>query len=152
LAGLTLTAGQAAVTTFTVTATNTLGVTASVSDSVHLTIQPVFKISLSVVGNGPVQQGQTLVASATVTGDAADAAAPVTYQWQKSTDGGQTWTNISATAAGGFGDPMLSSFYQMGEADEGAEFRVQASFTNKFGQAMSATSQPTIPVADITPE
>src|SRR5581483_3573961 len=41
-------------------------------------------VSVSVVGNNaPVQAGQTLVASATITGDAADAAAPVTYQWQE---------------------------------------------------------------------
>ena len=108
-------------------------------------------VSESVVGTGTLQQGQTLVASATTTGDATDQAATVTYQWQSSSDGGVTWTNVNGTTTGFF-NGVLSSFYQLSEADEGKLFRATASFTDDTGQLHSATSTPTTAtVADITP-
>jgi hypothetical protein len=108
-------------------------------------------LTVSVVGNLPVQQGQTLVASATP-GDADDASAQVTYQWQSSSDNGQTWTNVPATAAGNFANGMPSSFYQLTESDENNIFRAIASFIDDTGQVVSATSAPTVPVTDVTPE
>ena len=120
--------------------------TASVIDNASISL------SVSVVNNLPAQQGQTLVASATVSGDADDASAPVTYQWQSSSDGGVTWINVPETADGGFTNGVFSSFYQMTEADEGKLFRAQASFTDDTGQVVSTTSAPTVPVAEVTPE
>ena len=39
-------------------------------------------VTASVVDNLPVQVGQTLVATATITGDTNDTASLITYQWQ----------------------------------------------------------------------
>jgi VCBS repeat-containing protein len=155
LSGLTLTAGAATVTSLTVTATNTLGITASTSDPIALTVTPAstasISVAVSVAGGGAVQQGQSLLALATITGDAADLSVPVTYQWQSSSDGGQTWTNVAATAAGTFGG-VAGSLYQLTEADEGKIFRAEASITDDTGHLVSANSQPTVSVADVTPE
>ena len=93
-------------------------------------------LSVSVVANGSVQQGQTLVASATP-GDTDDTGSPVAYQWQSSSDGGQTWTNVSGALAGNFANGQPSSFYQLSEGDEGKVFRATASFTDDTGQAVS---------------
>ncbi len=71
-----------------VTATATSAATASVIDNAQIAL------SLSVLGNAPVQQGQTLQASATIVADASDANAPVTYQWQAramAAPPGRTW-------------------------------------------------------------
>ena len=117
----------------------------------NLVLSPTgLSLSTSVVGTGTVQQGQTLVASATIAGDPTDQNATVTYQWQSSSDGEVTWTNVAATTMGSF-NGVLSSFYQMTEADEGNLFRATASFTDDTGQLRSATSTPTATVADITP-
>ncbi len=107
-------------------------------------------LAVSVLGTGSVQEGQTLVATATVAGDANDANAPVTYQWQSSSDGGLTWQSVNATTTGDV-NGILSSLYQMSEGDEGKLFRATASFTDDTGQLVSAVSAPTTEVADITP-
>ncbi len=151
LSGLMLNAGQAAVTTLTVTATNTQGVTASTSDNIALTINPVLTVGVSVVGNGSVQECQTLVATATISGDTADAGATINYQWQSSSDGVH-WTNVGGALAGNFANGQLSSFLQLTEANEGQEFRAIASFTNSANNVITTTSTATVPVADVTPE
>ena len=87
-------------TTLTVTATNTQGVTASSTDSIALTVNPVLNVTISTVSNLAVQQGQTLVASATVGGDGDDAAAAIKYQWQSSSDGGVAWSNVEQRPGG----------------------------------------------------
>jgi len=152
LSGLTLNAGQATVTTLTVTATNTLGQTASSTDTIALTVNPVLNLTLSTVSDLPMQQGQTLVASTTILGDSADAAAAINYQWQSSGDGGVTWSNVSGALPGAFGNATLSSFLQLTEQNEGEQFRVQASFTDSAGNLITATSAPTLAVTDETPE
>ena len=136
------------------TATNDNGATVSATSAATAAVIDNASISLavSVVANGTVQQGQTLVATATITGDADDSTAPITYQWQSSSDGGVTWTNVGGAVAGNFANGQLSSFLQLTEANEGQQFRVQASFTNDTGQLVSTTSAPTVPVADVTPE
>jgi len=152
LSGLTLNAGQATVTTLTVTATNTEGVTASTSDSIALTINPVLALSVSVVAGGSVQEGQTLVATATIQGDNADAGATINYQWQSSSNGGATWTNVGGAVAGNFDNGQPSSFLQLTEANEGQQFRAIASFTDSADNVITTTSSATASVADITPE
>ena len=136
------------------TATNENGVTASAISAATSSVIDDASISLavSVVDNLPVQQGQTLVATATITGDADDSTAPISYQWQSSSDGGQTWSNVDGALAGNFDNGQPSSFLQLTEANEGQEFRAQASFTDDTGQVVSTTSAPSAPVADVTPE
>ena len=135
------------------TATNDNGATVSATSAATSKVldNSSLSLSVSVVDNLPVQQGQTLVATA-IPGDADDASAPVTYQWQSSSDGGQTWTNVAATAAGNFANGVPSSFYQMTESDEGKQFRAIASFTDDTGQVVTTTSAATAAVADVTPE
>src|SRR5205085_6350737 len=59
------------------------------------------------VGNGQsVREGQTLTASATTN----DADATLHYQWQTSSDGGQTWSDITGASA---------ASYVVQETDEG---------------------------------
>ena len=100
-------------------------------------------VGVSVVDNLPVQEGQTLVATANILGDDADAGATINYQWQSSSDGGQTWTSVGGAVAGNFnGAP--SSFLQLTEADEGLQFRVQSSFTDSFSQVITGTSSATV--------
>ena len=151
LSGLTLNAGNATVTTLTVTATNTQGVTASTSDTIALTVNPTLALSVSVVGNATVQEGQTLVATATIGGDPADAGATINYQWQSSSDGVH-WTNVGGGVLGNFNNGKLSSFLQLTEADEGLQFRAVASFTDSASNVISTASTSTVPVADVTPE
>ncbi|HLH92034.1 MAG TPA: hypothetical protein VKX28_26680 [Xanthobacteraceae bacterium] len=126
------------------TASSTSTATSAVTDNASLSV------TLSMLGSGATQQGQVLSASATITGDTDDLAAPITYQWQKSSNGGTTWTNVPATASG-LSNNILTSFYQLGEGDEGSIFRAVASFTDDTGQVMSAMSAPTSTVADVPP-
>ena len=107
-------------------------------------------VSTSVVSGAAVQIGQTLVSSATITGDSSDLTAPVTYQWQVSNNGGTTWSDVPATTTGQFSG-QLSSFYQISQADLGDLVRVQATFTDDTGQIVTAASTPTVAVAEIAP-
>ncbi len=134
------------------TVTNDNGVTVSAASTPTASVieDATISVAVSVVGGGAVQQGQSLLAQATITGDAPDLGAPVTYQWQSSSDGGSTWTNVPATAAGTFGG-VVSSLYQLTEGDEGKTFRALASFTDDTGQVVSSNSTPTAAVADVTP-
>jgi hypothetical protein len=146
---LTFSAGEQTSALLTVTTTDT-ATGYSVSENIALTVTlPSINLSVSVVGGGVVQQGQTLVASAT-TNDTDDPNVQIAYQWQSSTDG-QHWTPVPATAAGNFNSGIPSSFYQLSEGDEGKQFRVIASFTDD-GQVVSTASAPTVQVADVTPE
>ena len=118
--------------------------------SLEVNTLPVLTVGVSVVGNLPVQEGQTLVATATISNDPADVGATINYQWQSSSDGGLTWVNVGGALSGGFSG-ALSSFLQLTEGEEGQQFRVQGSFTDSGGQLITATSSPTVAVADVTP-
>ncbi|HEX3703276.1 MAG TPA: hypothetical protein VHU82_08100, partial [Vicinamibacterales bacterium] len=128
---------------------NAASAAATSSATATVTAAPSLALTVSVIGNAPVQEGQQLVASATP--DINDANAVVSYQWQSSGNGGLTWDNVTGattgTAAG-----VTSSFYQLTEADEGKVFRAEASFTDvATGQPVSTTSAPTVAIADVTP-
>jgi hypothetical protein len=88
---------------------------------------------------GTAQEGQTLTASAATTNDAD---AVVHYQWERSTNGFSTFTNI--------GSDSLN--YVVTEADEGSTIRVKA-FTSDSDNGASATanSAATLAVTDIAP-
>ena len=77
--------------------------------------------------SGTADQGQTLSAS---TGTWTPAATAYTYQWQRSTDGGTTWSNISGATG---------TTYSPGAGDAGAYLRVVVTASNSNGQG-SATS------------
>jgi hypothetical protein len=119
----------------------------------ELVLSPVaIGVTTEVVGNLPVQVGQTLVATATVTGDATDDAATITYQWQISSNSGETWTNVGGALTANFDNGLPSSFLQLTAADQGDEFRTVASITDGTGQTETATSTPTTAVTDVTAE
>ncbi len=132
----------------TVTNDNGLSVSAASAPTSSVIDNASVSVAVSVLGNGAVQQGQILVASGTVTGDADDLAAPISYQWQSSADGGLTWTNVTATTTANINN-VVSSLYQLGEGDEGKQFRAVASITDETGQVVSAASAPTAAVADV---
>ena len=113
---------------------------------------PVLTVGVSVVGNLPVQEGQTLVATATIN-DPADVGATINYQWQSSSDGGVTWANVGGAISANLNGALSSfqsSFLQLTEGEEGQQLRVQTSFTDSGG-LVTATSSPTVAVADVTP-
>ena len=108
-------------------------------------------VSVSLPGGNPVQEGQQLVATAII-GETDDANAVVAYQWQVSSDGGNTWSNTTSPTTSALASGVPSSFYQLTEADEGNLFRAVASFTDDTGQLVSsAPSAPTVAVADVAP-
>ncbi|HEX4458524.1 MAG TPA: hypothetical protein VIA18_11175, partial [Polyangia bacterium] len=134
------------------TVTNDNGVTISAASAPTASVidNATIAVAVSVIGGGAVQEGQSLLAQATITGDPSDLGAPVSYQWQSSSDGGLTWINVAATAVGTFG-AGVSSLYQLAEGDEGKTFRAVASFTDDTGQVVSSTSAATTTVAYVTP-
>ena len=150
LAGLTLNLGQTTTGTLAVTATNTLGATASVTDDITLTAGPAVSVSTAIVDNLPVQVGQTLVAEATILNDSADSGATIAYQWQSSSDGGVSWNNVNGGFVANF-NGGLASFLQLTAAQQGEQFRVEASFTDSASQVITGTSSPTVEVSPITP-
>jgi hypothetical protein len=64
------------------------------ADSAATASKVVDNSSLSLSITGKHHTGFTLTASATI-GDSDDTGASLAYQWQRSTDGGTTWSNIS---------------------------------------------------------
>src|SRR5207244_4197598 len=84
--------------------------------------------ALSVFVFTPLPGSSTYTSNA-FPADADDVAAPITYQWKTSTDGGATWTDIA-------GATSLS--YTTTEADEGNQIRLHASFTDDTNQLVQA--------------
>ena len=82
--------------------------------------------------NGTLRRGQVL----TISGAWNPAGTSYAYQWQRSTDGGITWTTIGSDA----------SSYTLTTAEREARVRVTVTATNAFGQT-SVTSDPVGPVA-----
>ena len=119
------------------------------SGSTEVVSSPI-ALSMSVLGGAQVQEGQTLAASATIT-DATDAGDAISYQWQSSSDGGLTWVDVNQTTSGNL-NGVLSSFYQLGESDEGKLFRAIASLTDtNTDQVVSVTGASTAAVTDVAP-
>ena len=87
---------------------------------------------------GTVEQGVKLTAAV---GSWNPSGLSFGYQWQLSTDGGNSWTNISGATA---------STYTVPGADLGDDLRVQVTGTNAYGSA-SAVSPAAGPVASGAP-
>ena len=94
------------------------------------------------------QVGQELVATATLNADNA----VINYQWQVSSNGGASWTDVSATTTGDYNGGTLSSFLQLSVANQGDLVRAVGSFVDGTGQTITATSAATAAVTDVTPE
>ena len=73
---------------------------------------------------GTATEDQTLTADTSGISDA-DGLGPFNYQWQRSTDGGTTWSNVGANAVD----------YVLDDADVGAIIRVQVSYMDGGGTA-----------------
>ncbi|WP_370688308.1 cadherin-like domain-containing protein [Flavimaribacter sediminis] len=106
--------------------------TASSTASLDLTPvndAPTGSVSIS----GRVQEYQTLTADASDLADA-DGLGSLSYQWQRSTDGGVTFDNIAGATAG---------TYTLGDDDVDAQVRVITSYTDGQGTAESVASEAT---------
>ena len=92
----------------------------------------------SVTISGTATQGQVLTAANNLAD--ADGLGTIAYQWQSSTDGAWTWTNIVGAA---------SSTFSLAEAQVGKQLRVNASYTDGHGTPESVSSITTGIVANV---
>ena len=69
----------------------------------------------------------------------ADGLGTYNYQWQRSTDGGTTWSNVGVNAA----------THLLGDAGVGSVIRVNVSYTDDQGYAESLTSTQTTAIASV---
>ena len=117
-----------------VTATNVAGsATADSAATAQVTEDPAIDTPAII---GTTRVGETLSA---VAGATAGFPAPsLSYQWERSTDNGVTWANISGATA---------ATYQLVADDSGASLRVEATATNSEGSA-SATSLATAAITE----
>ncbi len=121
-----------------VTGTNPDGTSSAASPpSATVAATPPVNTVAQVI-NGTAQRGQTLQSSA---GTWLGIGNSYAYQWQHSSDGGTTWTNI-----GGATTPI----YPLGTADENTQLRVVITATNLDGTS-SVTSAPTATVPPAAP-
>jgi hypothetical protein len=120
-----------------VAATNSNGTTYAYSASVGpaLSGQPHNTSPPAVLGI--VARGHTLTAQA----GSWSPSGTYAYQWQTSSDGGQTWSNI---------DGANYSTYTVAVGDEGHTLRVQVTGTNSYG-GVSASSKASATVAASAP-
>ena len=80
---------------------------------------------------GAPAQGQVLTVSSTWSPSGSTYVYVYQYIWQRSTDGGVTWTYIDGSTA---------ASYTLTTADEGASIRAMVTATNGYGQAQAASS------------
>jgi hypothetical protein len=88
--------------------------------------------TVAPVLSGQALQGQTVSAS---TGSWSPTPTTYTYQWQRSTDGGSTWTTIGGA---------VSSSYTVATGDLGAQVRAVVSAINSYGSTAVRTAPVTI--------
>ena len=69
----------------------------------------------------------------------ADSLGSFSYQWQRSSDGGASWSNVGSDAA----------TYTLGDADVGNVIRVTVSYTDGHGTAESLTSAQSAVIANV---
>ncbi len=97
------------------------------------TVNNVAPVStVAPVVSGQSVQGQTLSAS---TGSWSPTPTSYTYQWQRSTDGGSTWNNISGA---------ITSSYSVAGGDLNAQIRTVVSAINSYGTTVAPTTPVTI--------
>ncbi|MGA7750981.1 MAG: putative Ig domain-containing protein, partial [Gallionella sp.] len=91
-----------------------------------------------VILSGVATQNQILTATNTLTD--ADGPGAIVYQWQSTSDGGATWSDIAGATADTF---ILT------EAQVGQQVHVKASYTDGHGTAESVLSTATTSVANV---
>ncbi len=138
--------GSTAQPAFSVQASDGTDVSAVINATVNLDAA----VELTVPNGAPVQEGQQLRAFATFSGLDAGIT-DVTYEWQSSTNGGASWSDIGSGTTVDNPGGVPRSFLQLTESDEGKEFRVLATYTDHNGNVVTATSTATTPAIDITP-
>jgi hypothetical protein len=111
-----------------VTAVNGFGATAADSAQVGPISSAPFNVSAPTI-TGALRLGQTLSVS---TGSWSPAATSYTYQWQRSTNYGSSWTSISGASG---------ATYVTSAADVGAYDRVVVTAANASGTATVASAQ-----------
>lgn len=91
---------------------------------------------------------QAVTAGATATFSAASSGSPIpTWQWQRSTNGGSTWSNIAGAVAASYTTPATS--ISGGSANNADQYRAVA--TNSAGSATSAAAVLTVTAAAPAP-
>ncbi|MGA9860269.1 MAG: hypothetical protein WBQ18_20550 [Solirubrobacteraceae bacterium] len=120
-----------------VTATNSYGTGAATSATVGPVASGAPSVSSGPTASGHADQGQVLSAISTWSPSGTSYA----YQWQRSTDGGTTWSDIAGATA---------STYALTGADLGAQVRVQMTAVNGYGNSV-VTSAPVGPVQNNAP-
>ncbi len=94
------------------------------------TVAPINTLAPAL--SGQALQGQTLSAS---TGSWSPTASSYAYQWQRSTDGGTNWTDISGATA---------SAYTVAAGDMGAQIQAVVSASDSYGTTVARTNAVTI--------
>ena len=91
---------------------------------------------------------QSVVAGSTATFTAAASGTPApTWQWQRSTNGGSTWTDISGATAASYTTPATT--VTGGSANSGDQYRAVA--TNSAGAATTSAVALTVSAAAVAP-
>ncbi|MGA2013564.1 MAG: C1 family peptidase [Solirubrobacteraceae bacterium] len=127
-AGYTLAAADIATEVrVAVTSTNPYGTATATSAASATVASGAPADTIAPVISGSAARGSVLTVSA---GTWNPAPTTTTYQWQRSSNSGVTWSNISGATA---------SSYTAAVADENAKLRVQVTGVNAFGQATAST-------------
>ena len=127
-----------------VAATNTYGTTSAYSANTATVASGAPASTAAPAISGTPTNGQKLTATA---GTWNPAGTSYAYQWQRSSNGGSTWTNISSAT---------QSSYTLGAADVGDVVRVQVTATNTWGTATASSASTTTvasgaPVSTVAP-
>ncbi len=126
-----------------VTATNPDGTAAAASVATATVVGGAPVATAPPVVTGPAQRAGTLTATAGMWGGLGNT---YTYQWDRSTDQGATWTPV--TGATGLTDTL-------GVADEGSQLRLSVTASNPDGTVTAVSSAtgvvPAAPPADTAP-
>jgi len=117
-----------------VSVTNAIGTTTVSSSTIQNLLPPQATVIPTISGTSAV--GQTLLSS---TGTWPSTLSGYVYQWQRSSDGGATWVNISGA---------IGSTYVLVAADAGYRIRLQVSLTTNAGTS-AAYSLPSTNVLSI---
>lgn len=117
--------------------TNSRGTTTSVSAKLTVTGLPVFTVQ-------PTNQSAIAPAPATFSATVVANPAPVTYQWQVSTNGGVAWSDIAAGApyTGQTTNSLTLNPTAVGPPYNGYQYRLKA--TNSLGTTTSSAATLTV--------
>jgi len=119
--------------TFDVTVTNSVGTVTSSAATLTVTVPAVLTITVQPA-NATVAAGS----QSTFTADATCTGGTLTWQWQRSADGGTTWSDIAAATTASYVITTLAG-------DNAAQFRANASCAGQSKATSAAVLTVTIP-------